>query len=465
MKYLIMGVLTASWLGFWTEVASAQRTSDRAVRRASAIDESADSDDPSVFNNLPEPALPPGSLNDVPAGTDPGVPPTFFELSSDAAPPSTRFGAYGDTYDDPRGFKYSWNPDQWAKVGAALRASFNSQTRPSPNDLGSYFTLNNMRLLTSGQVTKYVGFELNSDINLSETVTPQALTVPTSFSLLDAILKLETSDYFNVWLGQFLPPSDRSNIDGPFFVNGWDVPFVSNYPQIIDGRQMGGAYWGTWQGGKIKWSVGAFNGTGASLLSPYTNPPDSPPNPSGNIQFDARVTVNFLDPEPGYYHQSSYYGKKDILALGFAVQTQRHALGTAEDPRNFTGVSLDALFETTLANDGVITVEGAVYRYDNQDLPTSGQQGDCGFIYVGYIIPQDLSVGPVRGRLRPFTRYQQYNHDFEEASTGLYSRALDLGVEYVINGPNARVLALWSDRGVVNSPSVQVFTLGASMVF
>lgn len=384
------------------------------------------------------------------------------------APPAvdescSRFAAYGDGV-DPRGYKFSWAPDRWAKVGAAVKASFNSQTYQAPG-LGNHFTLNNARLLTSGQVTQYVGFELNSDIALSETQGPATLASPTPYSLLDAIVKIETGDAFNVWAGQFLPPSDRSNIDGPFFINGWDVPFVSNYPSIIDGRQIGAAYWGQYSGGQIKWSIGAFNGTGATLQSPYTNPPDSPPNPTNNIQFDARVTFNFLDAEPGYYHQSTYYGKKDILAIGFAVQTQRHALGTAANPANFTGVSMDFLFETAFENEGVLTLESTLYNYYDQDLVTSSQQGQSGFVFLGYMFPQNITVGPITGRLRPFTRYQQYNRDYLVPSAGLYSQGLDIGVEYVMNGPNARLTAVWSDRDVIAGSRLNIFTLGAQMVF
>ena len=35
-----------------------------------------------------------------------------------------------------------------------------------------------------------------------------------------------------------------------------------------------------------------------------------------------RVQVNFWDPEPGYYLNSTYYGEKNILAIGLAGQTQ-----------------------------------------------------------------------------------------------------------------------------------------------
>lgn len=365
---------------------------------------------------------------------------------------------------DPAGFKFSWAPDKWAKVGAAVRTSFNSTSATSTGP-GNYFTLNNARLLASGQVTEFVGFELNSDVALSQSPIPGSLGVPSSYDLLDAIVKIETGDLFNVWGGQFLPPSDRANIDGPFFINGWDFPFVSNFPNVFEGRQIGAAYWGQWDGGRLKWSAGAFNGTGATLQSPYTNPPDTPPNLNHNIQFDARVTLNLLDPEPGYYHQSSYYGQKDILALAFVVQTQNRATGTAANPAGFTGISTDVLFEKVLADNGVLTLEGALYQFNDQDLPTSTRQGESGFAYVGYMLPTTTNIGPVCGRWRPYSRYQQYNRDFQAPSAGLYSQGIDAGAEYVINGPNARITAVWSQRDVIAAGRIQIFTLAAQLVF
>ncbi|MDB5343909.1 MAG: hypothetical protein JWP89_2286 [Schlesneria sp.] len=453
MKALLALVTTATLLAAGARTTVAQTWPGEAARQR--INEAlAQNDQPGA---IPPPAPETDYLN-----VNPTAPAAVFAPST-GDDSCTRFAGCCDGM-DPRGYKFSWAPDKWAKVGAAVRASFNSQTYAAPG-LGNHFAVDNARLLTSGQVTKYVGFELNSDVALGQGFGPSSLQSPSPFNLLDAIVKVETGDAFNVWAGQFLPPSDRSTIDGPFFINGWDFPFVSAYPGVFEGRQIGAAYWGQYSGGQIKWSVGAFNGTGGSLQSPYTNPPNTPPNPNNNIQFDARVTFNFLDAEPGYYHQSTYYGQKDILALGFAIQTQHNALGTSATPANFTGLNMDFLYETSFENEGVITVEGALYKYNNQDLVTSSQQGQSGFIYLGYMFPKTISVGPVCGRVRPFTRYQQYNRDYLAPSAGLFSQGLDVGVEYVMNGPNARLTAVWSERDVVAGSRLNIFTIGAQMVF
>jgi hypothetical protein len=367
---------------------------------------------------------------------------------------------------DPSGFTFSWKPDRWAKVGVGLRTSYNTVSDNAPGIGGNFFAINNARLLVSGQVAEYIGFELNSDISNAQGLNDASISAPAQYNFLDGIVKFEFNDGVNFWMGQFLPPSDRSNLDGPFFINGWDFPFVQNYPAIFQGREIGAAYWGQWNGGQIKWSAGFFNGTGRTLQSPFTSPPDSPPNPNGNpLQFASRVTFNFLDPEPGYYNQSTYYGKKDILAIGLAMQTQNDAVGTAADARNFTGLSIDGLFEKKLANDGVITVEGALYHYDNQDLPTSSQQGDSGFVFAGYLMPHVWNAGQLSWRFRPFTRYLNYRHDFLAPSTGLFSDGIDIGTEAVINGHNARITAFWGERDVIGGGNIQLVRIGAQLIF
>merc|ERR1711964_49924 len=90
----------------------------------------------------------------------------------------------------------------------------------------------------------------------------------------------------------------------------------------MGGRDDGVAIWGQWGGGAVKYQVGWFEGiNGASNETlPITGA-----NPSDDLMFSARLTVNLLDPEPGYYNQSTYYGDKDILAIGAAVMHQNDA--------------------------------------------------------------------------------------------------------------------------------------------
>ncbi len=55
------------------------------------------------------------------------------------------------------------------------------------------------------------------------------------------------SPQFNIWVGRFLPPSDRANLYGPFYAHEWDVytdGIQDGYPFVFQGRDNGVVYWG-----------------------------------------------------------------------------------------------------------------------------------------------------------------------------------------------------------------------------
>ena len=76
------------------------------------------------------------------------------------------------------------------------------------------------------------------------------------------VAQFEMSDTTStVWVGRFLPPSDRRNLYGPFYAHHWGVyadGVQDGYPFIFQGRANGAAYWGQFD--KVKISAGAFDG-------------------------------------------------------------------------------------------------------------------------------------------------------------------------------------------------------------
>ena len=106
-----------------------------------------------------------------------------------------------------------------------------------------------------------------------------------------------------------LPPSDRANLYGPYYSNEWAVytdGVQDGYPFVATGRDNGVLYWGQFD--KVKVSAGAYDG----------------PSATGNKTLigAGRVQVDFWDPEGGYYLNGTYYGDKNLLAVGVAGQVQ-----------------------------------------------------------------------------------------------------------------------------------------------
>ncbi|NOX42271.1 MAG: hypothetical protein GXP19_00830 [Gammaproteobacteria bacterium] len=313
---------------------------------------------------------------------------------------------------------------KWVSVGAGLRTSFGISMDQAPvgNEPSHDFKLESIRLYLNGQAHKNVKFTFNTEYDGDKDV-----------QVIDGIAQIEFSELFNFWMGRFLPPSDRSNLNGPYYLSTWDYPgVVSAYPSIIAGRDDGLALWGQTDGGKMKYQVGMFEGI------KHANP-TFVPNDKDMPLIAGRFTYNFHDPEPGYYTSGTYYGSKDILALGVALQTQRDGVGFSPTNRgSFMGLSVDVLFEKKVANGGAVTVEGALYDYDTDNVADTTQlQGNGFFVSGAFLFPGTYGIG----RLQPHARLQVLDIDNTSGvgAAGKTPTQLDLGLNYIIDGHNARV--------------------------
>ena len=315
---------------------------------------------------------------------------------------------------------------RYVQVGGGLRTAFRTAKQPD-GTYSSAVDLDNARLYFNAQVHEGILVEL----------TTEYIQSTSELRVLDAVAKLNPSEYFSVWAGRHLPPSDRANLDGPFFLSAYDYPgLVSRYPGIFAGRDDGVSVSGQVQGGVFKYAFGMYKGI------------TQPLGQKDSSLYAARFTYNFLDPEPGYYTSSSYYGDKDILAIGFVVQYQGEAVaGPSTTFENFRGYNFDFLFEKKLTNDGVISLEGAFYDYD---YGAAAGGGEALLAQAGYLIAP--AVGP--GQFQPMVRFQEFEGD----------SIFDGGINYVMRGHSARISLMYSSVESGGSRSGR-FTLGTQFQF
>jgi hypothetical protein len=273
------------------------------------------------------------------------------------------------------------------RVGGGLRTEWSVAIDDSAaQQSGSHRFASNLRPYMAGQVHEYIKFEGNAD-GYVDTAAPGASDI----HVLDAVLKFEVHDLFNVWFGRFLPPSDRANLSGPYFQNAWNYPIQSNlYPSILpNGRSDGIAYWGQVGGGMFKWQLGLFD-NGKNDDTPL---------------FAARVVLNVLDPESGYYNSSTYYGGKDVLAIGASFQHENDTaadLGLADPEEDDSMWNIDFLYENTIGG-GVLDLEASYYNFEK----TAARQGQSFWVLASFMLPG--KQGP--GSLQPMVRYQQLKQD------------------------------------------------------
>jgi hypothetical protein len=223
--------------------------------------------------------------------------------------------------------------------------------------------------------------------------------------LLDVIARFDIDDAFHVWGGRMLVPSDRANFSGAWFAAPWYYPgtwvpgqYVGPRAQGPNGRNDGVTVWGQIEGGLFKYYLSAFD-----LHDGVSKP-----------WWTARLNLSLINPEPGYYHSSTYYGGKDLLAIGVAFATKKDGSTFTSTPAptmanpmpasvtvtdDAHGFNADVLFEKNLQDAGVIDLEGAFYLYagDYDAFKHS-------FLLVGSWMTAE-KVGP--GKIQPLVRFQQ----------------------------------------------------------
>lgn len=279
----------------------------------------------------------------------------------------------------PAPFEKTLNVGIWGRVDGIISDGGDKLNDVSSNGVFEFHF--------SGAVHKYV----NYTANLIATYGGGPGTIAGTAGLLDGIIQLDFTDAFHIWGGRMLVPSDRANFSGTWFAAPWMYPGSigggpPNYGprQGPFGRNDGFTVWGQAAEGLFKYYVGAYDLHDVAGESPLIS---------------ARLNLALLNPEPGYYHSSTYYGK-DILAIGASVQSKKNgSVGGAAPNDDYVGFSVDALFEKDLKESGVFDAEGAFYKFNGDNEGVDG----AWYGLVSYLLPGEVGIG----KLQPLFRMQQ----------------------------------------------------------
>lgn len=305
-------------------------------------------------------------------------------------------------------------------VGAGLRTSFTHTDVDGASPKANDFSLDSARIYISGTVLPFLKFSFDTDYDGGDS----------KLTVIDAIARFEFSPTMNIWAGRFLPPSDRANLNGPYYSNQWGFAtdgIEDGFPFYAAGRDNGVAYWGDF--GKLKVSVGGFDVPATDKSSPDSN----------HIVTAGRIQYDFWDAEPGYYLNGTYYGDKDILALGVAAQ---HANGD-------TALTADGLMEKKLGGGGVVSLEG---EYAHYDAPFSGygyagqKSSDGGFGLAAYLFPQKIGIG----QIQLLGKYASNSYDVPGPDVKRNTTEAD--INYVIKSFNARLSLFFMDVNYTHAP-------------
>jgi hypothetical protein len=239
-------------------------------------------------------------------------------------------------------------------------------------------------------------------------------------------------------VGQHLVSSDRSNFSGPFFMSPWNYPGLTGPRQGPSGRNVGATLWGDFGTGKFKYYAGVFDFDGGNTAGSTGGVPIARPLYTG------RLNLALVGEEPGFYHSSTYYGDKDILAIGVSGQYQGQ---TPAVPDNYREFSADLLAEFTAGGAGTFTAEGAYYRIQ-EALATDGVMALGSYLLPG----KSLQLG---------VRYQ--GRFVEDAENSPVISVVDTWAAYLLNAYNLRFTATYT-RTDDAGPDGNAIILGAQTI-
>ncbi|MGH8477323.1 MAG: hypothetical protein ACRER2_16425 [Methylococcales bacterium] len=355
------------------------------------------------------------------------------------------------------GATFKIDDTKWISVGLGIKTSFSAAEDQAGlntnNQWSNNFALNNLRLYVNGQIHKYLKVEFNTECaNCGDGGT---------IRILDAVAKLEYNEYLNLWLGRQLVPEGRIEMNGPFYSATFEpfkTPFEPSDSTIQNvlpgpdagtfGRDEGANLWGAALDGHLKYVFGVFQGLKRNFNG------DKTANADSNFLYATRIAYQFLSVEkaPAYYTGGTAYGGNgDVLTLAGFAQYQGDGAGSKFRPSDILLTGGDLLFEKVLPNNGVVTFNAEYKNFSYSDytprsginyFPVGGFNGPNFSAFRGdsitgnllYLIPNEVWIG----RFQPYIMYTKVMTE-----NGPHQSEYEAGLNYVIDGHNARFSLLW----------------------
>ncbi len=276
--------------------------------------------------------------------------------------------------------------------------------------------LRRARLLVGGQVAKNISFFIETD-NPNLGRAPK--TLGSGFILQDALAEVKLSDPLTISAGLMFVPFCRNCIQSAATLLSLDYSSFSFLAtpatQSSVGRDVGFQAKGYFNGNRIEYRVGAFQGFRAVGSR----------NPLRGV---GRLQVNLLDPEtPGIFYTGTYLGTKRVLAIGGGFDMQ------AGPGDNYKAWTIDAFLDYPLADSVSVTAQVDYFAYDGgQTFPTVAEQ-------TAIFAEAGVYFKPLR--LMPFVKFETQNFDPVGAIDNVRYQA---GFTYYIAGHNANLKLAYS---------------------
>ena len=341
--------------------------------------------------------------------------------------------------------------DKSVSVGFGLRESYTSAENGAPDGgRSSDFNLDSGRLFFGASLNKNIKGMFNTEWDGDK------------IRVLDAAGQFAISPELNIWAGRLLSPSDRANMAGPYYSlgGGYWAGVASRYGYnggIFRGRDDGVVVWGNaGDSGRLGYSFGACEGHTFGIGSLTQNQAKAAGIKADDaLMYAGRIQYDFWDAEPGYYGTGNYLGGADILAIGVAGRSQKDGILTVGKVGDYSSYNVDFLLEKRIKGAGAFAIEAAWYKYDTDDI-IKAEQGKAYSAGASYIFEDKAGWG----KFQPFVRWQKF-----AADTNIDTRQYDAGVNYIIDGYNAQISAVYSKTKITSAADNDKFQIALQLQY
>lgn len=350
----------------------------------------------------PAPLPPPAEPAPEPAGAQPGPGMGLPGPTADTAPAPTDLPATAAPAAPPKMPPGPATPlkiegaTSSIKLGVLLQPQFESVGSSALDGMANNIFLRRTRLLFGGTLFKDIEWFIDTDFaDLFKAGADGVKSTP-GMNVQDAYATFKVVDEaFKVDLGYMLPPLSHNALQGATTLFSWDyfansfrhgTAFGSSGNPV--GRDAGIQLRGLVADGLLEYRAGLFQGRREAATTAEMQ--------SQNMfRVAARVQLNLLDAEPGFFYWGSYLGTKRILSFGASYDFQD----------SYKHVSGDGFLDMEVG-PGVLTAQVNVQHWDGDDwldLPAqTALMGEAGYTFYG-------------PRLSPIVRFERRWVDDNEA--------------------------------------------------
>jgi hypothetical protein len=303
----------------------------------------------------------------------PAQPPVIVSVAPATAPPPS--------------FRVEGASGSSIRVGILLQPQFMAASNAARDGYSKNLYIRRTRILLGGTLFGAFEYFIDTDYPNLFLANNVAGTGGAADTAVKATPGMNIQDAFGTWkvlkdslkidVGYMLPPLAHNAVQGATSLYSWDY-FSYSFQHSANGvfstsassvgRDTGVQARGLLVDGHVEYRAGLFQGrrdgqTTADVAA------------RNFFRFAARLQINLLDPETGFFYQGSYLGSKKIVSLGGSVDIQ-------DTYKYFAG---DVFVDLPLDQVGVLTVQGNYAHWNGgsfapEMLKESALMTEAGFL-------------------------------------------------------------------------------------